>query len=134
MTSILPNEEANFTEVFRTGRLWEVELVANELKKQGVPFYQEEQNSGGLRLAKPVMPNMGPGLWWVVLVPESIVKQAKSIISTLPIEVTESPGVWHYNSGKPNWLFKWYSISILAMFLIGMLAYVFDLAGMLLNF
>ena len=129
MISILPNEEANFTEVFRTGRLWEVEL-----KKQGVPFYQEEQKSGGLRIAKPVMPNMTPGIWWVVLVPEDIVQEAKTIISTLPIEVTKSPGVWHYNSGKPNRLFKWYDISILAMFLVGLLVYIFDLAGTLLNF
>jgi len=50
-------------EVFQTGRLWEVELVANELDKEGIPFYQQEQTSSGLRLVKPFAPAIAPGVW-----------------------------------------------------------------------
>jgi len=134
MANILPNEEANFTEVFRTGRLWEIELVASELKKQKVPFYQEEQTSAGLRLAKPVMPNMAPGVWWVIFSPEVSAEQAKSIINNLPIEVSDSLGVWHYNSCRQSKMFKWYGLATLASFLVWLLYIVFDLATEILNF
>jgi hypothetical protein len=101
-------------EVFQTGRLWEVELVANELDKEGIPFYQQEQTSSGLRLAKPFAPAMAPGVWWLIYVPQKSQERVDAIISGLPIEVTKNPGVWHYNaSGKPSGWFRWYYIVIL---------------------
>jgi hypothetical protein len=114
MTNSTHDKNANFVEAFRTGRIWEVELVASELEKEGVPFHQQEQASSGLRLAKPFAAAMGPGVWWLIYVPLASQKQVESIISELPIEVTKNPGVWHYNaSGRPNKWFRWYFIVVL---------------------
>jgi len=116
-------DQANFTEVFRTGRLWEIELAASEFKKHNIPFYQQEQTSSGLKFAKPIAPAMAPGLWWVIYVSQNALQDAESILAELPVEKTENPGVWHYNaSNKPNRILRWYYIFILLAFA----AYVFD--------
>ena len=114
MTNPPTNENANFVEVFRTGRTWEVEMVANELQNRGIPFYQQEQTSSGLRFAKPLATAMGPSVWWLIYAPEKSQEQVEAVISDLPIEVTKNPGVWHYNaSGKPSKWFRWYYLVIL---------------------
>ena len=114
-----PETEANFVEVFRTGRLWEIELVASELQKKELPFFQQEITSSGLKLAKPLATSMGPGCWWAILTPENYKEKTEQLIATLPIETTKNPGIWHFTgSGKPNKIFKLLCGFILAVSLV----------------
>ena len=117
-----PETEANFVEVFRTGRLWEIELVASELTKKELPFFQQEITSSGLKLAKPLATSMGPGCWWAILTPENNKVKAEELISKLPIEITKNPGIWHFSgTGKPHKIFKILCGFILAVSLVFLL-------------
>ncbi len=113
--------DLEYVVVLRTGRLWEVEMVANAFKKGQIPHYQRLQTSGGLELAMPVMPSMEPGQWYCFYVPKKLQKKAGKILASLPIDATTDPGVWHFNppeSGKA--LFKTYAYCVT----IGIGAYI----------
>lgn len=86
--------------VFRTGRSYEALMVLNELNSAGVPAYGQEENSGGLVTAMPTTPTQGPGVTWVVRVPEPAVENAKRIIQGLPVDAEQEPGVWHFGPDK----------------------------------
>lgn len=66
------------------------------LDAAGIPFQQREETSGGLRVAMPVAPTPGPGVWWTILVPESWVAQAKDVVLELPFDATTTPDVWSF--------------------------------------
>jgi hypothetical protein len=40
------------TTVFKTGKLHELDMAANVLRGQGIPFFKETESSSGARLAK----------------------------------------------------------------------------------
>lgn len=75
-------------------------MVLNELKSAGVPAYGQEENSGGLVTAMPPTPTQGPGIFWVVRVPEPAAKDAERIIQSLPVDASQEPGVWHFGPDK----------------------------------
>ena len=86
--------------VFRTGRSYEALMVLNELGSAGVPAYGQEENSGDLVTAMPTTPTQGPGVTWVVRVPEPAAENAKRIIQSLPVDAEQEPGVWHFGPDK----------------------------------
>jgi len=86
--------------VFRTGRSYEALMVLNELNSAGVPAYGQEENSGGLVTAMPPTPTQGPGISWVIRVPEPAAADAKRIIEGLPVDAKQEPGVWHFGPNK----------------------------------
>ena len=86
--------------VFRTGRSYEALMVLNELNAAGVPAYGQEESSGGLVTAMPPTPTQGPGVSWVVRVPEPAAEDARQIIRDLPIDAEQEPGVWHFGPDK----------------------------------
>lgn len=86
--------------VFRTGRSYEALMVLNELSSAGVPAYGQEENSGGLVTAMPTTPTQGPGVTWVVRVPEPAAENARRIIQNLPVDAEQRPGVWHFGPDK----------------------------------
>lgn len=86
--------------VFRTGRSYEALMVLNELGSAGVPAYGQEENSGGLVTAMPPTPTQGPGVTWVIRVPEPAVEDAKRVIESLPVDAEQEPGVWHFGPDK----------------------------------
>ena len=91
--------------ILKTGRLHELELASNTLKEAGITHFKQEENVTGLKTAM-YAPVMGPGTFWNLLVPESEKTAAQKILSQLPIELTTTPDVWHFNDGdktKRNW-------------------------------
>jgi hypothetical protein len=64
------SEDVEFVVVLRTGRIWEVEMVADAFKKAKIPCYQRLETSSGLQLAKEIPQAMGPGDWWAFFVPK----------------------------------------------------------------
>lgn len=86
--------------VFRTGRSYEALMVLSELEAAGVPVYGQEENSGGLVTAMPSTPTQGPGVSWVIRVPEPAAEDAKQLIRELPVDAEQVPDVWHYGPNK----------------------------------
>jgi len=121
-------EDAEFVPVLRTGRLWEVEMVADAFKKAKIPCYQQLETSAGLRLAKEIPQTMGPGDWWAFYVPKRLRRRAEEVLAELPIEVTLNPDIWHFSSSeKSKRLFKTYAVYALIVFGISIILFIVDL-------
>lgn len=99
--------------IFKTGKLYELDMASNLLSEKSIPFYKENVNSAGLRLAMPFQPIMGSGEWYSILVHKDIAENAKELLSTLPFEIKTEPSIWDFNENlksKKGWKF---SISLL---------------------
>ena len=86
--------------VFRTGSLVEFDSVIGALENAGIPHFTREKTSAGLRLATPASPSVGPGTWWVVVVPCEAAEDARTIISAFPFSDKTSPDVWDFQPSK----------------------------------
>ena len=86
--------------VFRTGKIYEFDLVLNQLDAEGIPTFTQNQTSSGLRLATPATLTGDAGSWWTIGVPEEYIDQAKEIISELPCDQITDPEVWDFATSK----------------------------------
>ena len=82
--------------VYRSGALFEADLVASELERAHIPHFRREESSSGLSFAMPVAPSMGPGDVWAILVPEGWTNRAERLIRSLPVSHERNPGVWGF--------------------------------------
>lgn len=78
----------------RTGHTYKVEMAAAALAEAAIPHFLREETAGGMRLAMPACPTMGPGIWWVILVPRERVESAMETLQSMPFEITQNPDVW----------------------------------------
>jgi len=92
----MKSDDTNFMVIFRTGKSYEIEMASNTLRENDIPFHLQEETSGGLKVAMPVRPSPGPGIWWSIHVPEEKANEAKQILSELPMEVDTDPDIWHF--------------------------------------
>jgi len=83
--------------VFRSGLLYEADMVADALDRKGIPFYRQLEVASGLTFAMPVNPVPGPGEAFLVLVSERRFTAARKIIATLPVSMDSSPGIWGFH-------------------------------------
>ena len=107
--------------VFRTGHLIYFEWACNALREAGIPFFTQEENAGGLRLAMPVAPSAQPGISWAVLVPEPAVPDAQEVLAGLPFDVRTEAGIWDFQPTrkvKVGW--KVYMIIMLVLGAVGL--------------
>lgn len=121
-------EKANFTTILRTGKSYEIEMAANILKEKGIPFIRQEGSTGGIITAMPMTPTPGPGVWWAILVPEVAFKDAKTILSELPMELQAHPDIWDYGASektKKGW--KIYAVIMLAMLALWMIGIISEI-------
>ncbi len=91
--------------ILKTGRIYNLEIACDALKKAGVPFVKQEENYTGLKTGY-VQPTMGPGNYFNLLVAPSQKETAIIILSELPIDLTTEPNLWHYGAdekSKNNW-------------------------------
>jgi len=116
------------TIVFKTGKLHELDMAANVLSEEGIPFFKETESSSGVRLAMPFQPEMGPGTWYSILVPDQLKEQAKSTLSKLPFEIDNDPDIWHFGATEKQkrwWkTFAWLMLVLGALFVA---VYIFNL-------
>jgi hypothetical protein len=121
-------EDAEFAVVLRTGRIWEVEMVANAFDKAKIPYYQQFETITGLRLAKEIPQAMGPGDWWAFYVPKRFLERAGEVLSELPIEVTINPDIWHFTpTEEGKRFFKTYAIYVLITLSIPLILFIIEL-------
>ena len=88
------------TVIFRTGKVYEFDLVLNHLDAAGIPTFTQNQTSSGLRLAIPATLTGDAGNWWTIGVPEEYIAQAKELISELPCDQKTDPEVWDFATSK----------------------------------
>lgn len=121
-------ELTNFVTVFQTGQLMHFDWACNALEQSNIPFQRREETSGGIRLAMPASPAVGPGTWWIVLVPESFVLQAQEILKGLPFNQDPTPGIWDYQP-KPQGKLAWqiYSVIVIGLLIIGAILWFVDI-------
>jgi hypothetical protein len=92
----MSNKRTDFVTVFRTGQLAHLDWACNAFDDAGIPYQRREETSGGLRVAMPVAPSVGPGTWWAVMVPGSSVMRAQEALAGLPFELTTTPDFWSF--------------------------------------
>jgi hypothetical protein len=98
----MKNHPTDFVVIFRTGRLFELDMATEILEKNNIPYYRQEETSSGLRLAMPFQPTPGPGVWFSILVPKSAVNKANKILSELPFKIEIYLDIWHFSSSKES--------------------------------
>ena len=104
--------------ILRTGKSYEIEMASNALRENDITFHLQEETSGGLKVAMPLRPTPGPGVWWSIHVPEEKANEAKQILSELPMEVSTDPDIWHFGPAeriKRGW--KVFAVILLLLFL-----------------
>src|SRR3954469_15962710 len=97
----MSGERTNFVAVFRTGQLVHLDWACNMLDEAGIAHLRRQETAGGLRVAMPAVPSVGPGAWWAIDVPEYSAAEAREILAALPIEQTTTPEVWSFQP-KPT--------------------------------
>jgi len=74
-----------FIEIFRHQQPYVAEMVIETLRKNNIPCYLQQGSITGILLS-PVMPTAGPGVEYVVFVPEEKSEDARAIIDSIPID------------------------------------------------
>lgn len=100
------NRRVNPVVVLSTGQLWQFDMAVDTLKQARIPHFAEEETIGGLRLAMPIAPALGPGVFWTLRVPELDVDKAKLVLAELPFESKTNPDAWDFKprqSAKKFW-------------------------------
>jgi len=111
--------------ILRTGKMHELQMAENALKDLDIPYFTQEETSGGLRLAMPLATAMGPGVWWSLHVPEEYSERAKKVLETLPIDVTLNPDVWDF--GPTSRVKKSWRIYALISLIITLIVIIYQL-------
>lgn len=115
-----------YVAILRTGRIYDIEMACEALRKAGIPFIRQEEGISGIQDGF-VLPAMGPGNYFILLVPEQLEQAAVRIISELPIEITLDPDFWHYgaNERSRRW-WKIFAYAALGMAAIAMIIYIIE--------
>jgi hypothetical protein len=87
-------EEGSSVVVYRTGVVYELDLVADGMSRAGIPYFRRMETIGGLTSAMPVMPAGGPGTLWTIVVPWTWADRAEHFIAKLPVPQGAEPHVW----------------------------------------
>jgi hypothetical protein len=113
-------EKMNPVVVLRTGKLFEIDMAIDALKKAKIPYMAEEENAAGLRLAMPVAPAPAPGLSWTLQVPDAELARAKLVLSDLPFEIKTNPDAWDFQPTRAvKMVWKVVIVALLAILAIG---------------
>jgi len=114
-------DNVNPTVVFRTGKIYEYDLVLNQLDAENIPTFTQNQTSAGLRLATPATLTGDAGSWWTIRVPEEYTDEAKEIISELGFDDKTNPEVWDFVDPdiRKNMKFFYAVLLVILVFVIG---------------
>ena len=88
--------DTSFVTVLCTGQVMKFDMAVDALKEAGIAHQVRAETSTGLRLAVPVMPALGPGNFFTVLVPATAESEAKRVLSELPFDITTNPDSWDF--------------------------------------
>jgi len=121
-------KDDRFVIILKTGKRYELDMATNALTEASIPYYTQEDDSSGVRLAMPISTSMEPGMWWTIFVPEEAVSRAREVIERLPFETKTNPDIWDFGpSKKVKRGFTIYTWIILTLLLILLIKFLFDL-------
>jgi hypothetical protein len=86
--------------VYRTGIVYEFDMVADAMTRAGIPYFRRRESIGGLSFAMPVMPSMAPGDMYAIVVPETWAARAKHFVAALPVSQGAQAGAPGFRSSK----------------------------------
>ncbi len=105
--------------IFKTGKVYELDLASNALKEANIPHYTQQENSAGAKFAMPANPVAGPGIWYSIIVSDVAENEVKRIVNALPIEIKTNPSVWSFSpKDRIKNLWKIFAISIIAIYIL----------------
>ena len=105
--------------LFQTGKLYELDMVCSALKEAEIPYFTRQETVSGVKYATPAMPEMGPGVFYSVIVTEEVSKHARQILKNLPVEEKKNPEIWDYNpTKKAKKLMRIYIIALIPFVLL----------------
>ncbi len=85
-----------FVPAFYTAKVYEYDHVCQILKTVRIPHFGRQITVSGLSLAMPVMPAVGPGLYWGVFVPQAMHAQTRATLEAEGFTVTPPPAPWAF--------------------------------------
>jgi hypothetical protein len=89
-------ERTDFLSVFRTGKVWELDLARDALNKHQIPYFTRTESMSGIMTALDVMPTTGPGVFWSLLVPRETADKAREILRVCRLNVEKEPEIWGF--------------------------------------
>ena len=92
--------DSNSVAVYRTGVVYEFDIVADAMTRAGIPYFKRRESIGGLSFAMPVMPSMAPGDLYAIVVPETWAERAKHFIAELPVSHGAQASASGFRSSK----------------------------------
>jgi hypothetical protein len=115
----MPAQEPEFPKVFSTGNRLQFDWVCGALHDAGIPYFSQECNVGGLRLAQPAFPTAQPGVSWSIYVPNTMAAQARDLIETLPFDKKDDPGFWDFSPyPEMKLLWKFLAVAMIMFFIV----------------
>lgn len=109
----------DFVIVLCTGQVMKFDMAVAALKEAGIAHQVRAETATGLKLSLAVMPAMGPGNFFTVLVPANAEAEAKRVLAKLPFEIATNPDAWDFQptrTVKGRW--NYVIIGILAFLLL----------------
>lgn len=101
---------------FRTGQLYEMQMVEQALEAAGIPSYRLLDELGIGEIAMPAIPAMGPGVEFLVIISEQDSRRAHQVIQRLPFASHPEEGVWAFRpTNRAQKIFKIYALIMLTM-------------------
>lgn len=79
---------------FKTGKVYEFDLIVEQLDRSEIPFRTQNETIGGLSTATGIMPNSGPGIWQKIEIPIAFRHRAHLILAGLNVDPKTNPDVW----------------------------------------
>jgi len=122
-------DDGNSVVVYRTGMVYELDMVADAMTRAGIPYFRRAESIGGLSFAMPVMPSMTPGDLYAIVVPESWADRAKHFIDSLPVSQGSEPGFWGFRSPPKGLSSQWAWVLVVGLGLVFIWTLVLVLRG-----
>jgi hypothetical protein len=101
------DDDGNSVVVYRTGVVYELDMVAEAMTRAGIPHFRRRESIGGLSFAMPVMPAGNPGDLYAIVVPQTWAVRAKHFIASLPVSQDAEPGFWGFRSPPKGLSSQW---------------------------
>lgn len=111
---------------FRTGQIWELDMVEAALGEAGIPCYRLRDVLGIGELTMDALPAMGPGVQFLIVVHESAKDAARKVIEALPISQQSEEGLWAFRPTervKRGW--RLYAVMYLCIVVVTMILWTF---------
>ena len=72
--------------IFSTGQIVEFDMVCDALKQAKLPYFTRQETASGSIVGTSVG-FAGPGVSWLVIVPEPALEDATRVLAELPVEL-----------------------------------------------